>query len=205
MPSQQEQSLLVVDADFSQAEQWADLYSIARDLDSAIQICERLIELLPSNDQVLIESLWTAALIKYARCFSSGKRFGLSIDVCDELKGDPKGAHQYYIDMRNKHLAHSVNPFEQVKIGLVLSDPKVERKIVGTIQFSQFHISAKEDGVRTLRNLCGVLKTKLTGAATEHYEAVLAHAKSLDIEQLYRSAQMRTVAPGPAEAGQARK
>jgi hypothetical protein len=205
MPSQQEKLLLVVDVDSPQAEQWADMYSIARDLDSAIQVCGRLIELLPSNDQILIESLWTSALIKYARCFSEGKRFGLPIDVFDGLEGDPKGTHQYYIDMRNKHLAHSVNPFEQVKIGLVLSDPKVARKIVGTVQFSQFHISAKEDGVRTLRSLCSVLKKKLGGAATERHEAVLAHAKTLDIKQLYQSARMRTVAPGPADAGLARE
>jgi len=51
-------------------------------------------------------------LIKYARCFATGKRFGLSKDVFQNLQGEPFKAHQFYIDLRNKHIAHSANPID---------------------------------------------------------------------------------------------
>jgi len=28
-----------------------------------------------------LEALWTAALVRFIRCFASGKRFGLKIDI----------------------------------------------------------------------------------------------------------------------------
>lgn len=151
---------LSVEVDYSEAKEWADIISLTNDIDSTIQICDRLIHHLAatSEDRIIIESLWTTALIKYARCFTSGKRFGLSHALFDGLNGDPHGAHEYFINMRSKHIAHSVNPFEQVKTGLVLSDPETEKKVTGTVTFSQWHISAKEDGVQTLKNLCLVVK-----------------------------------------------
>ena len=117
------QEKLIVEVNFPKARKWADIVSLTLDIDSAIQICKRLIRELEinKNNRVIIESLWTTALIKYARCFSSGKRFGLTIELFNGLKGDHVGTHNYYIEMRNKHLAHSVNPFEQVKIALILA------------------------------------------------------------------------------------
>jgi hypothetical protein len=65
---------------------------------------------LDTNDTVVI-SLWTAALVAYARCFATGVRARLSEGVFDD-KSVALEEHRYYMDLRNKHVVHSVNPFE---------------------------------------------------------------------------------------------
>ena len=169
---------------------------------SVIKICDRLIQLLRQNskDRILVESLWTTALVKYVRCFASGKRFGLSEKIFEGLKGDPIGTHNYYKEMRNKHIAHSVNAFEQVKTGLILSDPGIERKIKGIVTFSQWYISPKEDGIETLKNLCFVLRKKLSETGKKIHQEVLDAAAKLSINDLYLHAELRTITPGPEDA-----
>ena len=108
----------VVQADYEEALKLADVYSILQELKSVMETCTRLRQLLKAEqkDWLLIESLWTAALIRYSRCFASGKRHGLSEDIYKDLPGDAVGVHRLYENLRNKHIAHSVNPFEQVKV-----------------------------------------------------------------------------------------
>ena len=64
-----------------------------------------------------------AALISYVRRFAHGKRYRLSEDVRSKLQGDPIGVHTFYKSLRDKHVAHSVNPFEEVAVGIVLPEP----------------------------------------------------------------------------------
>ena len=87
----------VARVDFDEAKTLADLGAIARDLGFTMETCSRLMLLLEqdSDDALLIESLWTVALIRYARCFVSGRRFGLSESVFEELQGDPVETHRY--------------------------------------------------------------------------------------------------------------
>ncbi len=201
------EKFLSVEVDYPEAKEWADIVSLTNDIDSTIQICDRLIHYLAatSEDRIIIESLWTTALIKYARCFTSGKRFGLSRALFDGLNGDPHGAHEYFINIRSKHIAHSINPFEQVTTGLVLSDPETEKKAAGTVTFSQWHISATGDGVQTLKNLCFVLRAKLSETGKDLYKKVLKIGQQLNIGELYSKAELKTTTPGPYDAGKARE
>jgi hypothetical protein len=62
--------------------------------------------------------------VKYVRCFTTGKRFGLDLSVFDDSDG-ARDTHQYFKDMRDKHVVHSVNPFEDASVGVVLrGDPR---------------------------------------------------------------------------------
>jgi hypothetical protein len=47
----------------------------------------------------------------------------LTDDVFQTLKGGTE-FHQHYKKMRDKHIAHSVNPFEQVRVGVALSNDR---------------------------------------------------------------------------------
>jgi hypothetical protein len=102
--------LPVVEIDYDDAKQLADLASIYQDLTFCINTCNRLVELLEQNDgdHILVQSLWTSALVSYVRCFASGKRSGLSEQLFSHLEGEPVAAHQYYKNMRDKNVTHSV-------------------------------------------------------------------------------------------------
>ena len=80
--------LPIAKVDFPDAQKLADLAAIIQGVSAVMQVCSRLEKLVDENskDIILIESLWMTALIKYARCFPTVKRFGLSKDIFNGLQ-----------------------------------------------------------------------------------------------------------------------
>lgn len=194
----------VAKVDFEEARVLADLGAIVQDLGAVMQTCSRLKELLrdESKDHILIEALWTSALIRYARCFAESKRFGLSESVFDDLQGDPLGAHQFYMDLRNKHIAHSVNPFEQMEVGLVLSPAtNTEKGIIGVATLAMRQISSDVEGVHQLGLLAKVVLGKAHELAKHYEQKTLKIAKKMPLDDLYKRSRPRLIAPGPELTG----
>jgi len=189
----------IVTIDFEESQKLADLGAIVHDLDFTMQTCSRLKVLLKENpkDNILIDNMWTAALIRYARCFASGKRYGLSKAIFDGLNGEPFKAHKMYIDLRDKHIAHSVNPFEQMKVGLMLSPVgNNEKKVVGVATLSIRLASLDVDGVHQLGMLSKVLLEKVCARAKEYEQKVLKIAKNIPVDELYNRPRLRITVPG---------
>ncbi len=197
----------IVEINFDEAKILADLGAIVQDLGSTIKICSRLKKMLKegSEDSLLIESLWTTALIKYSRCFKSGKRFGLDESILDGLKGEPHKVHKLYLNMRDKHITHSVNPFEQMQVGLILS-PKDshEKKVVGVATLSMRHIVSDVEGVHQLGLLSKVILKKVCDIAKQYEEKTLEKGKRIPIDDLYKHAKPHITAPGPEESDKPR-
>jgi hypothetical protein len=201
------EELFVAEVNFEEARQTADLMSYFQDFVFTIKALDRLQQLISENskDEVLTGSLWIAALISYARCFSTGKRFGLSERLFEGIEGGVE-CHQMFINLRNKHVAHSVNPFEQVVVGLVLSPPSSsERKVEGVSILSQKLSHLDSEGIRNLRHLALVAMKEVERQGKEYQEKTLEVGKQLSIDALYAKARPRTVAPGPEDAGKTRK
>lgn len=197
----------IAKADSSEAQKLADLAAMIQDFRTIMQACSRLKNLLEENskDHLLIESLWTSALIKYARCFATGKRFDLSKDIFQNLQGEPLKAHQFYIDLRNKHIAHSVNPYEQMEVGFILSFANApEKKIVGVSTLAMRHIVSDKNGVQQLGMLSKIAYDKICSMAKESEQKVLEEGKKIPIDELYKIARPRLVAPGPDLANKSR-
>lgn len=189
----------IAKVDYEEAKKLADLGAIAQDLGFTMKTCSRLKKLLKeeSQDSLLIESLWTAALIRYARCFGTGKRFGLAESIFDALLGEPHKVHRMYIDLRDKHIAHSVNPFEQMAVGLILSpESSEERKISGVAAMSMRHICSSVEGVHQLGLLSKALLQKVVQMAKEYEKKTLERGQSMPLEVLYKLPRLRMVAPG---------
>jgi hypothetical protein len=190
----------------AEAEHLGDLSLIVLDLRSTIDICRRLMEELQKEvqDAVLIEALWTSALVKYARCFASGKRFGLDEKIFEHFDGDPIGTHRYFIDMRNKHVAHSVNPFEEVRVGVVLSAPSAQTLTVqGIAVLSRKLISTDVDGVRNLITLASTLHKRVGQLAKQEQDGLLKWAQGRPIAD-FTQGQLGMFTPGPDRVGKPR-
>lgn len=196
--------------DYEEAKMLADFTLIFQDLTFTVDILKRLKQLLEDNskDRTLIESLWSTALITYTGCFSSGKRLGLSEDIfkSKKLKGNPIGCHRYYKNLRNKHIAHSVNPFEQVTVDLELSKPdSKEREVLGVAVLSQKLICVDIEGIETLLRLMLIARQEVAKQCKEYETKVLEVGKSLTIDTLYSKARSRILTLGPEDAGKPRK
>ncbi|GAB4514308.1 MAG: hypothetical protein Tsb0026_19580 [Sulfuricaulis sp.] len=93
----------------------ASLGGIEQDLRGVITYCNLLVERseITKLNFVEWEALSSAAVIRYARCFSSGVRDYLPHDLLDSADPELQQAHKFFMDLRSKHIAHSVNPFEE--------------------------------------------------------------------------------------------
>ena len=191
------------------AQRLANLASIFQDLGLVIGCCDRLLDLLksPDRDPILVEALWSAALVAYVRCFGSGKRVGLDAELVEQvgLEGEVKAWHEYLRGMRDKHIAHSVNPFETVLVGAVLTPPENDdRKVEGIAALSSKYITAAEEGVHQLRLLAIALQRNVDESCRAQREKVWAEAKELDITKLYEYPPLRINAPSNDQAGRPR-
>ena len=65
-------------------------------------------------------ALREAAVIRYGRCFASGVRESLSHALLQSAPTDLQSAHLHFIDLRNKHVAHSVNEFEETDVVILM-------------------------------------------------------------------------------------
>lgn len=184
----------IAKVDFEEAKVLADLGALTQDLGAVLQTCKRLMDLLEedSKDHILVEALWTSALVRYVRCFADGKRFGLDESLFAGLNGDPIGTHRLYINIRNKHLAHSVNPLEQMAVGLVLAPrEQTEKKIIGVSVVSMRQISFISEGVHQLGMLAKIALTKACELGREYENKVLEIGRTLPLDDLYGRARPR--------------
>ncbi|NDL61000.1 hypothetical protein [Phytoactinopolyspora mesophila] len=186
------------------AEAYADTISVIADLQFVVSCCERLHAELNRDqaDGLVIQALWSAAVVAYARCFGTGKRQAVSVADVEGL-----GAlelHEWVMNMRNKHVAHAVNPFEKVDIGAVLSKPdSTTGQVEGIAEILIKWVSAMPDDVAELARLAHALLERINPTYEEQGKAVLAEANALDIEELYSKPRIAVEAPGPTEAGTA--
>lgn len=115
-PIEAGESILPVKLSSGSARVFAALHLILADLEFAEECLKAADNLgIPDDSNIYSKALIFSGIVVYARCFKSGVR---------ELKLNPselatKGApfdndiHKYLIALRDKHVAHSVNDFEQ--------------------------------------------------------------------------------------------
>ena len=191
--------LPTVAIDIPSAQILADYASILQDLQFVMECCKRLLAELvaPEDDRdpVVPQALWSAALVAYARCFGTGRRFGLAAEDVRTLplQGEVMKYHQWLTDERKRNISHSSKPFEAARVGAVLSQPEAARRQVqGIAVLSISHVLVDETGVRQLGGLAAELAKQTAGKAQEQQDVVLADVQRLDIDRLYASPPLRT-------------
>lgn len=155
----------------------ASWYAVAHDLRYVTSATKSLVTLLkqPEPDETLVRSLWASALVSYVRCFGSGRRTRLDTSIYSHLSGDPVGAHQYYKDTRDKHIAHPVNAFEEVRVGIAIGE---SGEAIGIGHLASFRICDSVEGVNQLGVLSSVAMQHVLTIIKPLEEAILIRAKA---------------------------
>jgi len=200
--SSQAQTLTVA-LDLPSAQVLADQISTIQDLQFVMECCKRLLtELVTPEDErdpVVPQALWSAALTAYDRCFSKGKRFGLTADDVRSLplEGQVMKFHNWTVDERNKLARHPANPYDAARVGTVLSPPgQPERHVQGITVLSASHILVDGAGVRQLGALASELARQTAGKAQKQESTVLAEARNIGLDTLYAMPPLPVGAPG---------
>lgn len=194
------------------ARRYADLVSISRDLSFVVACCQELLALMEDEkaarspaQAVFAEALWTAGLVAYCRCFATGKREGLDEGIFDELQGQPREVHTWMRQMRDKHVAHSVSPFEQYGVVAMVDRAATDASgIIGLMTVSFNMGRPGQDGVRGLAMLAARLGSLIEELENEAHAAALEEARGTPVTDLLHQPYFTMTVPGPDDAGRAR-
>jgi hypothetical protein len=171
---------VTVALDLPSARLLADQATVVADLQFVMDCCKQLLTLLAADSgdsSVIPQALWSAALTAYARCFTQGKKTGLSTD---DVRGLPlQGAvlkfHSWALEQQAGLASHPADPFAGARIGAALSGARVDG--ITILQASRILVDGI--GVRQLGGLAAELAKLTAERATRQQDAVLADAQGL--------------------------
>ena len=193
------EQLPIAKVDYEEARHLADLVSTAQDLGYVVEVCDCLLAMVSDGveDSVLSQAYWSSALVAYVRCFATGVRAPLTEADVATLEGDGLEAHRIFKSMRDKHIAHSVNPFEQILVGVMLPPTgSDEVGVQGVATLSANLVTLSEEWITLLRNLARMLREMVVQRARNAEDAVLQVAKAESFIALRKREPLRVYAPG---------
>ena len=182
------------------------LISIHQDFRYVMQVTHAAVTMLEGDvanvNHLLLQTYWSAALNAYARSFNDGVR---GQKAKPEIFSGIEGAlesHDYFIKQRDKLIAHSVNPFEDVAVGVFLD---TKDKVIGVGELSGRLVATSIEGFRDLNQLAKIATEHLKQDITNNKEQLLKEAKRLPVSELRRLADVKYVAPSPDKSGISRR
>jgi len=164
----------------------ADLTAIFDDLQFVLKCCERLITELrrDERDDVIVESLWVATLVSYARCFRPGER-GMGLAESDlaatGLKGEVTEWHALLGTLRDYYVQGTANPRESFSVGVAQAAAGTADGIVIT---SAVQPQVDDTTVAQTGRLAFELSRVLDDRIKEQQQTVFAAAQQLTAKSL---------------------
>lgn len=156
--------------DHEEAAALAQLESIRHDLSSAVQLCEFFAARCAQSEHCyagpeITDAFSTAILVRYSRAFVSGVRRGLGEDALQTLTPEQRASHEHLRAFRDKHIAHSVNAFEDTRVQARYCLERVEQEGITGVSAAHYRVvglSSKD--ISDALELCAVLLKYLEGA-----------------------------------------
>lgn len=179
------------------AQALADLASIFNELQTVLRCCERLVAELatPQRDDLVVEGLWTTALLSYVRCFTSGER-GQCLTESDveatELQGEVLEWHKALRKLREHYADPAHNPRERYDIGVAQHD---DGRPTGIAITSTPQPALDDRTVRQTGAIAYALSQLVDKRITEHQEKVYAAARQLPTSELNNLPRIEVAVP----------
>lgn len=144
-----------------EAETLADLYGVAYDLDSAIELCHKALSLSKEapDDYQLVEAVITAAVVRYFRCLNTGVRLGIQSSDLEQLSEEDRSTHNYLKDLRDKFVVHSVNPFENSYVTTTATVNDGELLPISSLNPGYHRMALSSSTARMLLNVARKVRT----------------------------------------------
>jgi hypothetical protein len=167
-----------------------NLVSRMNDMNEVVDYCNSYIGVMSSTESTeeVRRALWKSAVTSYGRAFSRDTRkLGvLDLSALDGLPGNPRRAHAYFMQLRNKFIAHSDSSLESVVVGVELAN---DRQAIGDLLV--VHIAAQllvDEGAATLATLARAFLEWAKPISSRLQNEILARTRRVPLDLLYRRA-----------------
>ncbi len=197
-----DQELPLKKIDNDKAHKYGEICLVKNDLAQVKQCCVQLLERLDKNSgeiTIVDISLWDNALVTFFRCFKQGlRKYKLSKDLFKDLQGEPLKVFDYFENLRDKHIAHPVNIFEEVQVGVVYNPENKE--VTGTGHLLTSRILEEKKQVQNLLEFVNIALKKVNTELKEEDKELLNWAKDQDPKEIEAWETARYVVPEPLKA-----
>ena len=132
-----------VPLNFQDAHTAADINGIIIDLDWILKTCD-VLKRIPC-DMVninLLEAISAGIIIKYGKCDKEGVRKRIPRTIIGKLPKKAQKTHNFFVNLRDKYIAHSVNAFEEDWAVAYIDQKNSKNQRFHSIGFHHEHIIA---------------------------------------------------------------
>lgn len=131
------------------------------------------------------DALRIAVVIEYARIFVGGVRSRAILAIKDEVyDAEDQEVHDYVIKLRHKHIAHSINAFEEHSVTILVDADAAEREALSVGGQGHHTFGVGRDLIVRLEKMLAKLSDGISRASENERGRLLAIAKSMTPEQL---------------------
>lgn len=173
-----------------EAEPLARLTSIQFDLRSTIILCEHLEKLAAASEHGYPESevndaFSTAILVRYSRAFATGVRKGLGEDALRHLSAARRANNERLRAFRDKHIAHSVNTFEDTKVQVRYCEERVKEEGITGVSVAHYRVMGlSSQDIADAIDLCNTLLLYVDVEITTEKKRLLALVRSMPLADI---------------------
>lgn len=197
----------IVTVDTASGAELRDLASFRRDLELAMVYADAFTthvadgKLQGSRDPFL--GLWNAAVVAYGRAFNSGVRHAARV-ATNKLDEDEAKAHEYFLNLRNKHVAHAVNGYEDtIVIAYLTNSAFMPRAVTRTGQVHTDLVFNPTTAPLELSALCAKLIDELNNRIKKLHFQIGRELSEMGLDRVYSLPDITN--PTPVEVGRSRR
>jgi hypothetical protein len=183
--------------DWPEAIRFAAIQSQLLDFDLALNALGRIrhYSTFCTMDPVIRHALYATALSYYARAFKSGVRGNPCTSDSLNFSPEEKKEHERLIALRDKWIAHSVNPLDQVEVGIILTSFEDDASIVDIARIRHRKLNISNDKVQRIEDFIRSVRRKIEVKNQEAYEQLLTKARVTPVYDLQRLPELSMVIP----------
>ncbi len=180
-----------IDLEIQEAQKLADLVGVEYDLKTTKEWCMKFNELMgninsASDIMWQVESLSTAIVIRFTRSFAGGVRNKNSREILSILDNESKQKSEYFQNLRSKHVAHSVNAFEENYVKAYYVEEAVEKRI-NSIQTGSYRIvGLSSTEIEEIYNVSSLLLIHIEEEIKKEKEKLLELTKNYTEQEIFR-------------------
>jgi hypothetical protein len=193
-----------------EAQRLADLAGIRMDLESAIEYCDLHIEIDPTEAAIsprerlrrehTRRALCRAFLVMYGRSWGwgSGVRAGLDDSYRKRLSHGALQLHATVKDLRDKWVAHAVNHFDDVRVGVDVEQKPDQTRSVRGVSITSHHVGGfVRDWMIKFRTLASEVLALVQQEIAPESERLSVLVRQLPIDNVMSRPRVDHIALGP--------
>lgn len=170
-----------------EADLFASLVGARNDLRSTMRLCDCMERQFDNNHPSIevVDAFSTAILVRYCRAFPPGIRRWPWEAALDTLSAELKSRHDFFRQLRSKHIAHSVNALEEHRLQARYTLERFASEGITVITTASYTFAGLgSDDVTTIRTLSASILEFVEEALLIEQVRLLQVVRAMTLDQL---------------------